>query len=85
MVIEGGGFHGPNTTLGSQNMSKFSVMLSSQVPPKETVGLAQLAESAGFARLWLTEDYYRKAGFASCGAVLGSTSNLSVGLECRTL
>ncbi|MDG1197453.1 MAG: LLM class flavin-dependent oxidoreductase [Actinomycetota bacterium] len=55
-------------------------MLSSQVPPKETVGLAQLVESTRFTRLWLTEDYYRKAGFASCGAVLGSTSTLSVGL-----
>ena len=55
-------------------------MLSSQVPPKETVGLAQLVESARFTRLWLTEDYYRKAGFASCGAVLGSTSSLPVGL-----
>lgn len=55
-------------------------MLSSQVPPEETVGLARLAESTGFSRLWLTEDYYRKAGFASCGAVLGATTTLSVGL-----
>ena len=55
-------------------------MLSSQVPPEETVGLARLAEDTGFSRLWLTEDYYRKAGFASCGAVLGSTTKLSVGL-----
>ncbi|HAF68061.1 MAG TPA: hypothetical protein DCX77_03400 [Acidimicrobiaceae bacterium] len=55
-------------------------MLSSQVPPEETVGLAQLVEETGFKRLWLTEDYYRKAGFASCGAVLGATSELSVGL-----
>jgi|TARA_B110000438_G_scaffold97909_1_gene96937 5,10-methylenetetrahydromethanopterin reductase len=61
-------------------MPKFSVMLSSQIPPEETVGLARLVESAGFARLWLTEDYYRKAGFASCGAALGSTIDLSVGL-----
>ena len=55
-------------------------MLSSQVPPEETIGLARLAEDTGFSRLWLTEDYYRKAGFASSGAVLGATTTLSVGL-----
>ena len=60
-------------------------MLSSQVPPEETVGLARLAEDTGFSRLWLTEDYYRKAGFASCGAVLGSTTRLSVGLGVTSL
>lgn len=60
-------------------------MLSSQVPPEETVGLARLAEDTGFSRLWLTEDYYRKAGFASCGAVLGSTTKLSVGLGVTSL
>ena len=60
-------------------------MLSSQVPPEETVGLARLAENAGVSRLWLTEDYYRKAGFASCGAVLGSTSELTVGLGVTSL
>jgi alkanesulfonate monooxygenase SsuD/methylene tetrahydromethanopterin reductase-like flavin-dependent oxidoreductase (luciferase family) len=60
-------------------------MLSSQVPPEETVGLARLAEETGCSRLWLTEDYYRKAGFASCGAVLGSTTTLSVGLGVASL
>lgn len=60
-------------------------MLSSQVPPEETVGLARLAEDTGVSRLWLTEDYYRKAGFASCGAVLGSTSELTVGLGVTSL
>lgn len=60
-------------------------MLSSQVPPEETVVLAQLAENTGFSRLWLTEDYYRKAGFASCGAVLGATTKLTVGLGVTSL
>jgi len=60
-------------------------MLSSQIPPEETVGLARLAEDTGISRLWLTEDYYRKAGFASCGAVLGSTTTLSVGLGVASL
>ncbi|MGH1491226.1 MAG: LLM class flavin-dependent oxidoreductase [Acidimicrobiales bacterium] len=65
--------------------TQFALMLSSQVPPEETVGLARLAEDAGFSRLWLTEDYYRKAGFASCGAVLGSTTELTVALGVTSL
>jgi 5,10-methylenetetrahydromethanopterin reductase len=60
-------------------------MLSSQVPPEETVALARLAEDSGFSRIWLTEDYYRKAAFASCGAVLGATTSLSVGLGVASL
>jgi alkanesulfonate monooxygenase SsuD/methylene tetrahydromethanopterin reductase-like flavin-dependent oxidoreductase (luciferase family) len=60
-------------------------MLSSQVPPEETVGIARLAEDLGVSRLWLTEDYYRKAGFASCGAVLASTAELTVGLGVTSL
>ena len=46
----------------------YSLMLSSQVPPEETIGVARLAERTGFSRIWLTEDYYRKAAFASCAA-----------------
>jgi 5,10-methylenetetrahydromethanopterin reductase len=64
---------------------KYALMLSSQVPPEETVGVAQLAESAGFRRIWLTEDYYRKAGFASCAAVLAATSHVTVGLGVASL
>ena len=51
----------------SDRFMHYSLMLSSQVPPEETIGVARLAESAGFNRIWLTEDYYRKAAFASCG------------------
>lgn len=60
-------------------------MLSSRIPPEETVALARSAEAAGFSRLWLTEDYYRKGGFASCGAVLGSTERLTVALGVTSL
>lgn len=60
-------------------------MLSSQVPPDETIALARHAEGVGFSRLWLTEDYYRKAAFASCGAVLGATNGLTVGLGVTSL
>lgn len=65
--------------------TQFALMLSSHVPPEETVGFAQLAEEIGVSRLWLTEDFYRKAGFASCGATLGSTTQLSVGLGVTSL
>ena len=63
----------------------YALMLSSQVPPEETIGVARLAESAGFQRIWLTEDYYRKAAFASCGAVLAATSHLTVCLGVTSL
>ena len=63
----------------------YSLMLSSQVPPEETIGVARLAERTGFSRIWLTEDYYRKAAFASCAAVLGATSHLTVGLGVASL
>ena len=97
MIVEGCWLHRLKTRLNkfsqpnSQNHhgvivnTQFSLMLSSQVPPEETVGLARLAEDTGVSRLWLTEDYYRKAGFASCGAVLGSTSKLTVGLGVTSL
>ena len=60
-------------------------MLSSQVPPEETIGFARLADELGIPRLWLTEDYYRKGGFASCGAALGATTRLSVALGVTSL
>lgn len=69
----------------SDRFMHYALMLSSQIPPEETIGVARLAESAGFNRIWLTEDYYRKAAFASCGAVLGATSNLTVCLGVTSL
>ncbi|MCH9675410.1 MAG: LLM class flavin-dependent oxidoreductase [Gammaproteobacteria bacterium] len=64
---------------------QYALMLSSQVPPEETSSVAQLAEGAGFTRIWLTEDYYRKAAFASCAAVLAATSRLTVALGVTSL
>ena len=69
----------------SDRFMHYALMLSSQIPPEETIGVARLAESAGFNRIWLTEDYYRKAAFASCGAVLGATSSLTVCLGVTSL
>lgn len=64
---------------------QYSLMLSSQVPPEETVEVARQAERAGFERIWLTEDYYRKAAFASCGAVLAATTRMTVCLGVTSL
>ena len=64
---------------------QYALMLSSQVPPEETIGVAHLAERAGFTRLWLTEDYYRKAAFASSGAVLAATQQMTVCLGVTSL
>jgi len=55
-------------------------MLSSAVDPERTLEVARAAEEAGVARLWVTEDYFRKGGFSSAAAVLAATERLEVGL-----
>ena len=66
-------------------MIPHSILLSSKVAPEATVEAAVATEEAGFRRIWLTEDYYRKAGFASSAAVLASTRELAVGLGVTSL
>ncbi len=55
-------------------------MLSSAIPPEQTVAVARFAEESAFSRLWITEDYFRKGAFATAGAVLASTHGLGIGL-----
>ncbi len=45
-----------------------ALMLSSAVSPVRTLEVALAAERAGVRRLWLTEDYFLKAGFSSAAA-----------------
>jgi alkanesulfonate monooxygenase SsuD/methylene tetrahydromethanopterin reductase-like flavin-dependent oxidoreductase (luciferase family) len=55
-------------------------MLSSAVPPEFSLEAARRAESAGFARLWVTEDYFRKGAFSTAGAMLAVTERLCIAL-----
>lgn len=44
------------------------------------VALARQAEDAGFAEVWLSEDYLERGAFAVAGAVAASTSRVAIGL-----
>ncbi|HEY0117638.1 MAG TPA: LLM class flavin-dependent oxidoreductase [Cellulomonas sp.] len=44
------------------------------------VALARQAEEAGFAEVWLSEDYLERGAFAVAGAVAASTTRVTVGL-----
>lgn len=44
------------------------------------VALARRAEDAGFAEVWLSEDYLERGAFAAAGAVAASTSRVAIGL-----
>lgn len=46
----------------------------------ESVAIATAAEAAGFAELWLSEDYCERGAFAVAGAIAAVTSRLRVGL-----
>lgn len=68
------------TAAGARHLAPVSVMLSSGVDPARSLRAAHLAEDAGFDRVWITEDHFRKGAFSSAGALLGATSRLSIGL-----
>ncbi|HEY0188245.1 MAG TPA: LLM class flavin-dependent oxidoreductase [Cellulomonas sp.] len=44
------------------------------------VDLARRAEQAGFAEVWLSEDYLERGAFATAGAVAASTATVGIGL-----
>jgi len=60
--------------------TRMSLMLSSAVPPDQTLAVARSAERSRYARLWITEDYFRKGAFSTAGAVLAATGGIEVGL-----
>ncbi|MGC4932096.1 LLM class flavin-dependent oxidoreductase [Gordonia sp. DT30] len=45
-----------------------------------TVELAKQAEDAGFAEIWVSEDYLERGAFAVAGAVAASTERVTIGL-----
>lgn len=46
----------------------------------EAVAIGRAAEGAGFAELWISEDYCERGAFAVAGAVAAATSRLRVGI-----
>lgn len=49
-------------------------------PPERIPGWARLAESLGYAELWIAEDCFYSAGIAAASAALAATQRITVGL-----
>ena len=56
------------------------LVLGSTLHPARLAATARVAEQAGFAELWLSEDYFMTGGIAGAGIVLGATEHIPVGL-----
>jgi alkanesulfonate monooxygenase SsuD/methylene tetrahydromethanopterin reductase-like flavin-dependent oxidoreductase (luciferase family) len=51
-----------------------------QFPPERLRSVAEAADEAGLAQLWLWEDCFRESGIAAAAAALAWTSRLAVGV-----
>jgi len=56
------------------------VVFRPQLPPERLRSVAESAEAAGVAQLWLWEDSFFEGGIASAAAALAWTSRLQVGI-----
>jgi alkanesulfonate monooxygenase SsuD/methylene tetrahydromethanopterin reductase-like flavin-dependent oxidoreductase (luciferase family) len=56
------------------------VVFRPQLPPERLRAVAEAAEQAGVAQLWLWEDAFFEGGIASAVAALGWTARLQVGI-----
>jgi 5,10-methylenetetrahydromethanopterin reductase len=59
---------------------RLAVAASGASPSTDVLELARACDGLAVDELWLTEDYYERGAFALAGAVLASTSRLSVGI-----
>jgi alkanesulfonate monooxygenase SsuD/methylene tetrahydromethanopterin reductase-like flavin-dependent oxidoreductase (luciferase family) len=66
------GEDGPMTTVGA--------VFLPQLEPERLRSVAEAADAAGLAELWLWEDCFREGGIASAAAALAWTSRLAVGV-----
>ena len=63
--------------LGARNLG---LVLGSSLGPERLATAAQDAEKAGFADLWLAEDFFFTGGIAGAAIALGATQDIRVGL-----
>lgn len=59
---------------------RLGLMLAGSRPAQDAVLLAQRAEAAGVAEIWISEDYFERGAFAVAGAVAASTSRARIGI-----
>jgi 5,10-methylenetetrahydromethanopterin reductase len=60
--------------------SNLGLVLGSSLGPERLATAAQNAEMAGFADLWLAEDFFFTGGIAGAAIALGATQDIRVGL-----
>lgn len=60
--------------------ANLGLVLGSSLGPERLVTAAQSAERAGFADLWLAEDFFFTGGIAGAAIALGATQDIRVGL-----
>lgn len=56
------------------------LVIGSSVGPENLAGAAAKAEQAGFAELWLAEDFFFTGGISGANIALGATKEIQVGL-----
>ena len=61
-------------------MTTVGAVFLPQLPPERLRPVAEAADEAGLAELWLWEDCFRESGIAAAAAALAWTSRLAVGV-----
>jgi 5,10-methylenetetrahydromethanopterin reductase len=56
------------------------ILLLGELPPGKLAEYSRHVEAAGFAELWLAEDYFLLSGFASAAIALQATSRIKVAI-----
>lgn len=59
---------------------RLGLMLSGARPAPEAVSIAQRAEQAGIADIWVSEDYFERGAFAVASAVAVATRSARIGV-----
>lgn len=59
---------------------RLGLLLSGLRPPREAVAVAQAAEQAGIADLWVSEDYFERGAFTLAAAVAAGTDQARIGV-----
>ncbi|HKY46482.1 MAG TPA: LLM class flavin-dependent oxidoreductase [Acidimicrobiia bacterium] len=60
--------------------TRIGLVIGSSLGPDQLASAAQQAEGAGFADLWLAEDFFFTGGISGAAIALGATSRIRVGL-----
>src|SRR5437667_5822607 len=63
---------------------RVGLCLSGNVPMRELVASARLAEESGWDSIWLGEDYFYRGGATMAAAVAVATSRIEIGLGIMT-